>query len=233
MSSSKSNKETKNVKALFSVICLCIISLGLIVYFSTTTTAKNDTVNEHTTLEQTTEVQHAVTVEETTKQTTKPKATQKTTKAATTEKTTMELSKSNTPYKSYYKYPLTEVVLKGYSEELSYNSTMGDYRAHSAVDFKGSENDKVVAVNDGIVLDVYEDAMYGMTVEIDHGGKLVARYSGLNSASVKKGDFVYIGNKIGTVGKVPCEAEDDAHLHFSCMLNGKTVNPLDVMSKTE
>ncbi len=239
MSSSKSNKkETKNIKALFSIICLCIISLGLIVYYSAGAGSKNDTVNENTTLVQTTEVQRAVTVEDTKKatssaETTTAKAKTKPSKPSTTEKTTMELGKTNTPYKSYYKYPVSEVVQKGYSEELSHSKTMGDYRSHAAVDFTGEDNEKVVAINDGIVTDVYEDAMFGMTVEIDHGGKLVARYSGLKSVSVKKGAYVDIGNKIGTIGNVPCEAEEGAHLHFSCKLNGKTVNPLDVMSKTE
>ena len=47
-------KENKNVKALFSVVCLCIVSLGLIVYFSTTTGNKDDTVNEPTTIVETT-----------------------------------------------------------------------------------------------------------------------------------------------------------------------------------
>ena len=61
-------KENKNVKALFSVVCLCIVSLGLIVYFSTTTRGKDDTVNEPTTIVETTEVQHAVTAKETTTQ---------------------------------------------------------------------------------------------------------------------------------------------------------------------
>ena len=75
--------------------------------------------------------------------------------------------------------------------------------------------------------------MYGLCVEIDHGAKLVARYCGLESASVKKGDFVDIGNTIGTLGKIPCESSDGVHLHLYTKLNNQTVNPLDVMSKTE
>ena len=145
----------------------------------------------------------------------------------------MQQGKSNTPYKSFYKYPLSEAVLKGYSEELVFDSTMGDYRAHAAVDFKGDGGDEVVAVNDGIVLDVYTDNMYGQVVVIDHGGKLVAKYCGLESVAVKKGSAVNIGNKIGTLGKVPCEGEDETHLHFETRLDGKAVNPLDVMGKTE
>lgn len=233
MSTSNSKKnENKNVKALFSVVVLCIIALGLIIYFSTSQGAKDNTVNQPTTIVvETTEVQHPVTVKETT---TKEKPTGETTKKeATTKPVTMAQNENNTPYKSFYKYPLTEAVGKGYSQELVFDSTMNDYRAHTAVDFVGKEKDKVVAINDGLVTKVYTDGKYGLTVEIDHGGKLVAKYCGLESATVKKGDFVDIGNTIGTLGKVPCEAKDGVHLHFETRLEGKKVNPFDVMGKTE
>lgn len=232
MSTSNSKKnDNKNVKALFSVVCLCIVSLGLIVYFSTTQKGKDSTVNEPTTIVETTEVQHAVTAKETTTQTTsEARATQKPTAK---KDVTMSQGKGNTPYKSYYKYPLTDAVSKGYSEELTYDKTMGDYRAHTAVDFSGALGDKVTAINDGLVTKVYTDSMYGLCVEIDHGGKFVVRYCGLESATVKKGNFVDIGNTIGTLGKVPCEVGDGAHLHLSAKLKGQPVNPLNVMSKTE
>ncbi|MBQ8980443.1 MAG: M23 family metallopeptidase [Eubacterium sp.] len=231
MSTSKSKNDNKNIKALFSVVCLCIIALGLIVYFSTNTKVKTDNqVNENTTLAVTTEVQNPVTVTETT---TAAPTTKKATTTKKAEPSTMEQGESNTPYKSYYKYPLGESVLSGYSEELVYNKTMDDFRAHAAVDFKGKEGDKVVAINDGLVLDVYSDSMYGQVVVVDHGGKLVARYCGLKSANVKKGSRVALGKAIGTLGKIPCEAEDEAHLHFETVLDGKTVNPLDVMGKLE
>lgn len=236
MSSSNSKKEKKNTKALFSIVCLCIVSLGLIVYFSTTS-ANNSTVNQPTTIkESTTEVQHAITLKETTTKkvaTTQAYTKQVTKKPVTTQAPTMKLEKSNTPYKSYYKYPLTDVVSKGYSEELVYDETMGDYRAHAAVDFSAKAGDKVCAINDGLVQKVYTDAKYGMCVQIDHGGNLVANYCGMDSVSVQKGDYVDIGNKIGTVGKVPCEGTDKPHLHFETRVKDKLVNPLDVMSKTE
>jgi murein DD-endopeptidase MepM/ murein hydrolase activator NlpD len=233
MSTSKSNKnESKNIKALFSVICICIIALGLIVYFSTNSKSDNGTVNEATTIEETTEVQHAVTVTETTTaKTTTAKST--TTSQTTTEQATMLEGENNTPYKSFYKYPLSETVINGYSEELVYNQTMGDYRSHTGVDFNGSQGDEVVAINDGLVLDVYTDNMYGTVVEIDHGGTLIAKYCGLDSVSVKKGDYVDIGNTIGTLGSVPIESSLDTHLHFECTFDSKSVNPLDAMSKTE
>lgn len=240
MSDNTNRKENKNIKALFSVVCLCIISLGLIVYFSQTGTKQNDTVNENQTLKITTQrvtdVQRAVTVTETEPSETQSNPTQAQTekkRKKETESTSFPEEKNNIPYKSYYKYPLTEAVVKGYTEELVFDETMGDRRAHPAVDFTGNSNDDITAINDGVVIDVYTDNMLGNVVVIDHGAKLVARYCGLESVSVKKGSTVDIGNKIGTLGKVPCESAQGVHLHFETKLDGKYVNPLDVMGKTE
>ena len=217
-SESNSKKAGKNLKALFSVICISVIALGVIVYVSTKP-AKN--VNEATTVRETTQVQRSVTVQDTTAPQTEP------------ESTSMLQSENNTPYKGIYRYPLGETVVQGYSLELKKNETMGDYRSHTAVDFKGGAGEKVVAVNDGVVLDVYNDAMLGMVVEIDHGGKLVAKYCGLDSVSVSKGSVVKAGNEIGSLGSVPFEASLETHLHFETKLDGEYVDPLTVMGKTE
>ncbi len=232
----KEKLNIKNTKALFSVICLCIIALGLIVYFSVQ--EGQQTVNEPTTVkvEQTTEVQHRVTVKETqTTQAQEEQSTQaeETTEEATTEPVTMQMNETNTPYKSFYKYPCSEQILAGYSEELVKNETMNDYRAHSAVDFKAQAGTKVGAINDGLVLKVSANPLYGNVVEIDHGGKLVARYCGLDSVNVEEGDYVTIGQQIGTLGTVPFESDTESHLHFETLLDGKAVNPLNVMGKTE
>ena len=225
---SKSKKPGKNLKILFTVVCVSIIAVGVIVYFSTSGT---EDVNEPTTIADTTAVQRAVTVEETTAPSTAAPATETTT--AKEESTSMVQSDKNTPYKSFYEYPVSESVLQGYSEELIKNDTMGDYRSHTAVDFKGAAGDSVKAINDGIVLNVYNDALLGMTVEIDHGGKLVAKYSGLDGVSVKTGSTVEIGQEIGTLGTVPFETGLESHLHFETRLDGEAVDPLTVMGKTE
>ena len=90
-----------------------------------------------------------------------------------------------------------------------------------------------VLKNNGVVLDVYNDAMLGMVVEIDHGGKLVAKYCGLDSVSVSKGGSVKSGQEIGKLGSVPFEASLESHLHFETKLDGEYVDPLTVMGKTE
>lgn len=234
----KDKPNNKNLRALFSVICLCIIALGLIVYFSTQSRNTTD-VNEATTVADTTEVQKRVTVKETVTKETSPATeatkaeTTKKAKETTTEAPTMSQSDTNVPYKSFYKYPCDETVLSGYTEELVKNNTMGDYRSHTAVDFKCASGSKVVAINDGLVLSVTKDNFLGKVVEIDHGGKLVAKYCGLETVNASVGDYVTIGQNIGTVGAVPFEANEEAHLHFETRLDGKAVNPLDVMGKTE
>lgn len=236
--STKDKPNNKNLRALFSVICLCIIALGLIVYFSTQST-NNTLVNEATTVKQTqtTEVQKRVTVKDTTTSkaaTTEDNSTTaaKTT-AASTEKATMQSGETNTPYKSFYKYPCEETVIFGYSEELVKNETMGDYRSHTAVDFKCASGAKISAINDGLVLSVKKDNLLGKVVEIDHGGKLVAKYCGLDTVNVSEGDYVTIGQTLGTLGSVPFEAGSESHLHFETAIDGKNVNPLDVMAKSE
>ena len=246
----KDKPNNKNLRALFSVICLCIVALGLIVYFSTQSSHTTD-VNEATTVVEkakekkvtTTNNTQLTTASQTEKQTTKKQNSKKQnskkqnskkpTTVTSTEVSTMTSSDTNIPYKSFYKYPCDEAVLLGYSEELVENKTMKDYRAHTAVDFKANKGSKVRSINDGLVLSVSKDAMLGTVIEIDHGGKLVARYCGMDTINVSEGDYVTIGETLGTLGTTPFEEKSESHLHFETLLDNKYVNPLDVMGKTE
>lgn len=145
----------------------------------------------------------------------------------------MDAGETNTPYKSFYKYPCEETSVFGYSEELVKNETMGDYRAHTAIDFKCAKGADVCSINDELVMSEEKDSLLGTVIEIDHGGKLVARYCGMGTVNVSAGDYVTIGQTIGTIGEVPFEANTESHLHFETKLDGKYVNPLDVMGKSE
>ena len=228
MATSKKDKnESKNLRTLFSVICLSIIALGLIVYFSSQGSGKTP-VGEPTSVTETTSaaaVQHRVEGAGTT-----AAATRGTT---TTEPASMQQSDTNMPYKSFYKYPVSESVQQSYNEELTFNRTMGDYRAHAAVDFKANKGAKVTAINDGLVLSVKTDALLGKVITIDHGGNLVAQYCGMDAVHVSAGNYVTLGQDLGTLGTVPFEAEEAPHLHLITTMNKETVDPLKVMSKTK
>ena len=145
----------------------------------------------------------------------------------------MQQSDTNMPYKSFYKYPVSESVQQSYNEELTFNRTIGDYRAHAAVDFKANKGAKVTAINDGLVLSVKTDALLGKVITIDHGGNLVAQYCGMDVVHVSAGNYVTLGQDLGTLGTVPFEAEEAPHLHLITTMNKETVDPLKVMSKTK
>ena len=160
--------------------------------------------------------------EETTEETQKPTE-------ATTEKGSYAV-----PYEDYYVLPMGTQIHKDYSPETpTYNATMGDWRTHNGIDFKGAEGDQVKAIANGKVINVYEDVLLGTVVEIDHGNELTAKYSGLNADTieVKKGASVKGGTLIGYLGVVPCEKTDISHLHFEAIYKGKNVDPLEIMGK--
>ena len=127
--------------------------------------------------------------------------------------------------------PLSNGVLKDYSEgEPVYSKTMGDWRAHTGVDFSGEADETVRAVNDGTVISVRDDALWGTVVEIDHYDGMTVRYCGLNGDdAVKEGATVEAGGTVGTLGKIPVESGDGTHLHLEIILDGVYVSPLEAM----
>jgi len=65
---------------------------------------------------------------------------------------------------------------------------------------------------------------YGRTVEIDHGGGFKTRYGHMNSISVKVGQDVTLGQKIGTMGSTG--RSTGPHLHYEIYFRGKSYDPL-------
>lgn len=127
--------------------------------------------------------------------------------------------------------PMPGAVIKEYSgTELVYCSTMGDWRVHRGIDIAGEKGSKVCSAADGTVTYVTEDPLYGKTVAITHSDGSILYYSGLDTVSVKRDDRVKRGDKIGTLGDIPCESSDSAHLHLEMVRGGKYVDPLSMYS---
>lgn len=128
--------------------------------------------------------------------------------------------------------PMGVEVVKDYSnDEMVKSKTMGDWRVHNGVDFKGSVGDSVYAIQAGTVTKVYSDELWGVVTEIDHGGGLTAIYCGLSDGSTKSiGNKVNKGEIIAKLGEIPSEQADGYHLHFEVKINGKTVDPLKTLA---
>lgn len=130
-------------------------------------------------------------------------------------------------------YPVENNVLKEFSSgKPVYSKTLSDWRTHEGTDFKSEAGNDVKAVTSGTVKDIYNDSSYGTTVVIEHDGKFTGYYSGLeNNTAVKKGDRVKSGQNIGTIGIVPCEILDGAHLHFMILKDEKFIDPILILEK--
>ena len=132
-----------------------------------------------------------------------------------------------------YILPLGSEILRDFSPKIpTYDVTMGDWRTHQGIDFYAEAGTEVKAVGNGKVVRVMSDKSFGFTVEIDHGD-FIARYCGLSQEkALKLGDRVSVGDTVGTVATVPCEAAEESHLHFEVVIDGAIAEPLEAMKKT-
>ncbi len=124
--------------------------------------------------------------------------------------------------------PVNDVTaITEYSESMVFNSTLGHYSAHLAVDFYAPEGTEVVAVYDGTIKSVESSLLKGTTVTIDHGNGLYSVYN-----SLADGDAVIVGQSVkqgDVIGEVSVtnrqEYKNGAHLHFEVTENGTTIDP--------
>lgn len=129
-------------------------------------------------------------------------------------------------------YPLDGEILEGFSSgELVKSKTTGIWQTHNGIDIAGSLGDTVCAVADGTVKNIENDALWGVTVTIDHHNGIVSRYCNLNNGlSVSAGDKVEGGTVIGAVGDTAdIESSMEAHLHFEVMQGERYIDPIEYL----
>ena len=128
--------------------------------------------------------------------------------------------------------PMGTKILKDYSNGAMVKSkTMNDWRLHNGVDFSGETGDEIKSVCDGTVSRIYTDAMWGKVVEIQHVGKMTAKYCGFDEINVNEGDIVATEQILGTLGTIPVESADNTHLHLEIEINGETVDPIEALGR--
>lgn len=147
------------------------------------------------------------------------------------EETTLEPVRPPSVTAVNFIYPLSGSEVKGFSGgELVWSETFKDMRTHDALDIAGALGDEIVACGNGRVTDVSFDDMFGAIVTIDHGNGVVAKYCGLDEeVSVKKDEVVSAGVKLGTLGEIPAECEDEPHLHLEFYRNSVPTDPAKVI----
>lgn len=120
------------------------------------------------------------------------------------------------------------VVTKDFSNTaLKYNKTLKQWESHKGIDVKGSDGADVMAVYDGKIEKVENIYLKGNVVVIAHDNGLKTEYSSLDNVTVKVGDTVKQGDKIGTASATAKgESAEGDHIHLEVYLNNQKVDPL-------
>lgn len=93
-------------------------------------------------------------------------------------------------------------------------------RMHKGIDIPGYYGCPIVAAAAGKVLWAEPLTTYGGLVMIDHGGGMTTYYAHLSSISVKIGQQVTMGQRVGSMG-----VASTAHLHFQLFTGADNANP--------
>jgi len=94
---------------------------------------------------------------------------------------------------------------------------------HAGLDFAGGVMTPIQATAPGVVSFTGSRSGYGNTIEIDHGGGFKTRYAHLSAISVRPGQRVAVGQRIGGMGSTG--RSTGPHLHYEVWVNGRAQNP--------
>ncbi len=100
-----------------------------------------------------------------------------------------------------------------------------DQQDHLGFDLASVRKAPVLAANRGNVVLAEYFGIYGNTVVVDHGYGLMTLYAHLSSIETEAGKTVERGESVGRTGESGLAGGD--HLHFSIILHGLQVNPLE------
>jgi hypothetical protein len=106
-----------------------------------------------------------------------------------------------------------------------YDGKKVDQQVHLGFDLAVRMHTPVAAANDGKVLWASDLGIYGNCIVIDHGYGLQSIYGHLADFGVKVGDIVKKGPELGKSDSTGLALGD--HLHFSMMVDGVQVNPVE------
>lgn len=94
---------------------------------------------------------------------------------------------------------------------------------HTGMDYPVTAGKPVLSIGNGKVLLVANQFFSGNSVYVDHGNGLITEYFHLSAFSVKQGQTVTKGQKLGTAGETG--RTTGPHLHLGARWHGAKINP--------
>ena len=107
-----------------------------------------------------------------------------------------------------------------------FNSANAEF--HPGIDFRGERGDAAKCTANGKVVFAGWYGGYGNCVRISHGNDLETLYGHLSRITVKVGQEVIAGQKIGEIGSTGHST--GTHLHYEVRKNGKAINPIKFLT---
>jgi murein DD-endopeptidase MepM/ murein hydrolase activator NlpD len=126
-----------------------------------------------------------------------------------------------------FKQLINTAVESGFADQRTYvhNGQEIDRQVHLGFDLASTTQAPVLAANRGRVIHAGWLGIYGNCVILDHGMGLQSLYAHLSQIEVNAGDLVTIDQRLGRSGSTGLAGGD--HLHFTMLLNGNAVTPVD------
>lgn len=123
-------------------------------------------------------------------------------------------------------------ISKGYTDSsLVYDATTKTWCTHQGIDFSCTEGQEVKAIYDGKITKIENSMMNGTVIYLKVSDTLTVVYKGLASdISVKEGDVVKKGAKLGKSTSFLTEKADGVHLHLELMKDNKLIDPTEYFS---
>jgi len=130
-----------------------------------------------------------------------------------------------------FKQLINTAVESGFADQRDYiyDGRIIDHQTHLGFDLASVTNAPILAANRGSIVHAGWLGIYGNCVIVDHGMGLQSLYAHVSSISVEVGDLVEMDQELGRSGSTGLAGGD--HLHFTMLLNGRAVTPIDWWSR--
>ena len=125
-------------------------------------------------------------------------------------------------------WPVEGNVIMNYSmDHLTYYATLMQYKVNPAIVIDAEVGTEVKAAAEGIITDIYDDPVTGLTLTMDIGDGYSLLYGQLKDVKHKIGDRVAEGEIIGAVNEpTKYYVVEGSNLYFMVTKDGETVNPM-------
>jgi murein DD-endopeptidase MepM/ murein hydrolase activator NlpD len=130
-----------------------------------------------------------------------------------------------------FKQLTNTAVEAGFADQRSYvyNGEVVDQQVHLGFDLASTSNAPVLAANSGRVVHAGWLGIYGNCVVLDHGMGVQSLYAHLSAIEVEAGQAIEKSGRLGLSGETGLAGGD--HLHFTMLLGGHAVTPIDWWSQ--